>query len=211
MSRRRIRDDDEDDENVDLGDEADEYVIKEIRDERHSGSNIEFLVEWEGYPVESEWTWEPASKLKGMDVLREWRRKTGPKPVRKKQAARNNSQPRAIEDDSDEFRTAGQAGPAGPSGPSGPQNRAVGKSRNVKRRVTHGAQSDDQERWPPSPSNWDDKAEVVDIFRDSQTKQIVAQVRWLSNGRKFCVDVELTYQCCPQATLRWYHAHLQNM
>lgn len=40
-----------------------EYFVKEIKDVRVRGSQLQFLIEWEDYPEEQHYTWEPVRNL----------------------------------------------------------------------------------------------------------------------------------------------------
>jgi Chromo (CHRromatin Organisation MOdifier) domain len=46
-----------------ITDEGEEYVVEEIMDLKLSRGKLKYLVEWEGYPNLTEWTWEPEESI----------------------------------------------------------------------------------------------------------------------------------------------------
>jgi hypothetical protein len=61
---------------------SDEYTPEEIVRSQRFGRTIEYLVRWEGYPGEKDWTWEPAEHLEGCkELVREFLRKNPGMPV----------------------------------------------------------------------------------------------------------------------------------
>ncbi|GAA5974652.1 hypothetical protein JCM11641_007040 [Rhodosporidiobolus odoratus] len=53
-----------------------EFKIEKVVDERVRQGKREFLVKWEGYPMDEN-TWEPEDRLKDTEALEEWARKDG--------------------------------------------------------------------------------------------------------------------------------------
>jgi hypothetical protein len=52
------------------------YVVEKFRSERETPQGLEILVEWENYPRETDWTWEPEVSLKESvpEMIEEWHR-----------------------------------------------------------------------------------------------------------------------------------------
>ena len=55
---------------------SEEYTPEEIVRSQKFGRTIEYLIRWEGYPEEKDWTWEPAEHLEGCkELVKEFKRK----------------------------------------------------------------------------------------------------------------------------------------
>jgi hypothetical protein len=64
-------------ENDDIGEEDGEYEVKEILKVRKTAGEIEYLIEWTGYP-RSEATWESSKRLRNCDEsILDFHKKTG--------------------------------------------------------------------------------------------------------------------------------------
>jgi chromobox protein 1 len=62
--------------------------------------------------------------------------------------------------------------------------------------------------WTPHASNWEPEIERVDtIDRDPDTKKLNAYIMF-KNGKRVKVGMEMVYNHCPRAMLRFYEEHL---
>jgi hypothetical protein len=76
QSLKRARDEDEEDTDFVEGDSASLYVVEKFRARRETPQGVDILVEWEGYPDETDWTWETEASLKesAPEMVEEWHR-----------------------------------------------------------------------------------------------------------------------------------------
>jgi hypothetical protein len=40
-----------------------EYIVEELMDSKYTRGKLKYLVQWEGYPNRTDWTWEPEDKF----------------------------------------------------------------------------------------------------------------------------------------------------
>ncbi|KUJ08202.1 uncharacterized protein LY89DRAFT_677093 [Mollisia scopiformis] len=69
--------DDDDDEEKDEVEEEDRYVPKQVMAERNSAEGVEYLIRWQCYPDQDDWTWEPEQNLLEdvPDLINAWKKK----------------------------------------------------------------------------------------------------------------------------------------
>lgn len=199
--------DDGEESNENQEDDDDEvYVVEKIIKDELIDGEICYLVQWEGYPKKSDFTWETGANLaSAQDVLDAYlatKKEKDPKSRSRKSLKANE------ESDNDTLDGKKKNG-----------KEAAGKKRKGRKSIADLDQSTStpaakraKPDWEPPPGSWEHDVDYVETVEESLdpktgTPNRFGYVIW-DNGRKTQHPLHHLYQKCPQKMLQYYEQHL---
>ncbi|KAH6985512.1 hypothetical protein EDB80DRAFT_656049 [Ilyonectria destructans] len=183
---------DKDEDEVDDELEEEFFIVKTIKNHYVDRDGaLKFLVHWEGYESQKDWTWEPEGNLKvsGEEILNEYFNKIGGrhKIVKESdQAAQNRKRRRAT------------------------NSTTKTTTKRLQGNETHLADKTSPatvKNWSPPSGSWEDEIDTIDACEDGGNGKLVVFLIW-KNGEKTKHDTQTIYKKCPQKMLQFYERHI---
>jgi len=207
-----INEEEEVEEEGDEDEDEDEYVVEKIISHGwdENENQYTYKVRWQGYPKESDHTWEPVRNLEtAMEILEEYWNSIGgepapPGPPPKKRGPKSGSKKRPLEDSNDSKRAS------------------TGRGRKKQHTAVRDDDDDDNDsesividiprktKYPPA-KDWDRYIAAVRTIEESVNKMgnkdRWGMVAW-DNGELTRHRLALLHEKAPQSMLRFYEANL---
>ncbi|KAJ2879092.1 hypothetical protein GGI21_001741 [Coemansia aciculifera] len=171
------------------------YVVEKIIGHRNENGGQLFHIKWAGYP-ESENTWEEEGNVLDKDMLAKyWDEKRIEKAKREATKKRNT------------LATAKMAKTRDQS----PDSAAANKRRRTLTPTSArapGSDAGDYEASGPDDDNWEPLIKEIETVDRKEKDKLIVFIEW-KNGQVTSHPIELAYQKCPQAMLKFYEERLR--